>query len=493
MPPRRPDLRFRRGSGRGGRDAARCASDVAGGIRLTAASLSPSLRAGNRAPPRVFAEERVLNWIWLGLVLGSVAVAAWNGQMEAVMQASLESTKTAVNLVIGLTGGMVLFLGLVKVASDGGLLRAFVRVLRPVLRRLFPQVPADHPAMDAMVMNFAANMLGLGNAATPFGVKAMVELDKLNEHRGVATNAMALFLAINTSSLVVLPPTGTVMARLAAGSDSPFVIWLPTLFATLCSTVVAVSVCLMLARLPLFRARPLAEAPAEPAPDLDLPEVELPVGEAGPRPEAWRWALLLGFVGVVGAGMAVHVARLLPEVGLADTLFELARNWLLPLLIASFLLIGVMGRVKVYDCLVEGGKEGLSVAVRIAPYLIAILVGVGMFRASGALDLLIGAISPATDLLRVPGEALPMALLRPLSGSGAFGVMAEILDTHGPDSFIGQLSSTLMGSTETTFYVLAVYLGAVRVRDARHILPACLAGDVAGFLGAVAACHFFFG
>ncbi len=443
----------------------------------------------------------MLNWIWLGLVLGSVAVAAWNGQMEAVSKASLDAAKRAVELVIGLTGGMVFFLGLVKIASDGGLLRAFVRMLRPVLRRLFPEVPPDHPAMSSMIMNFAANMLGLGNAATPFGIKTMVELDKLNAHRGVATNAMALFLAINTSSIVLLPPTGTVMVRLATESESPFVIWLPTLFATLCSTLTAVTVCLLLARLPAFRVRPLAadadagsERGPEPDPTLELPDVELPLGEERREPlGAARWTLLLGFLGVAGAGLVVHLARTVPEQGLQGAILDLANAWLLPLLIAGFLCIGVFGRVKVYDALVEGGREGLQVAVRIAPYLVAILVAIAMFRASGALELLIGAIAPLTDLLRVPGEALPMALLRPLSGSGAFGVMTEILDTHGPDSFVGLLSSTLMGSTETTFYVLAVYLGAARVRDARHILPACLAGDVAGFLAAVAACHYFFG
>jgi len=183
-----------------------------------------------------------------------------------------------------------------------------------------------------------------------------------------------------------------------------------------------------------------------------------------------------------------------PEVGLWPFLRdEIAKYWLLPLLVSALVLVGLVGRVPVYDVLVEGGKEGLQVAVRIAPYLVAILVAVGMFRASGALSLLVSAIDPLTSRLGVPAEALPMALLRPLSGSGSFGVMAEILETHGPDSFVGMLSSTLMGSTETTFYVLAVYLGAVGVRDARHILPACLAGDLAGFAGAVAACHLFFG
>jgi spore maturation protein SpmB len=347
--------------------------------------------------------------------------------------------------------------------------------------------------MGAMVMNFSANMLGLGNAATPFGIKAMIELDRLNPHKGVATNAQALFLAINTSSIVLLPPTGTVMVRLAAGSEAPFAIWIPTLLATIASTTAAMAVCLLLARLPRFRARPLDSPPEpEPEPD-DLPDVELP--DDGPRPpmEGRRRLTIAAFLLLLAGGLVVTGMERVGEVGLRDFLVDdVARHWLLPLLIAGFVLIGFAGRVRVYDALIEGGREGLDVAVRIAPYLIAILVAVGMFRASGALEMLIGALDPLTGRLGVPAESLPMALLRPLSGSGAFGVMTEILQTHGADSFIGLLTSTFQGSTETTFYVLAVYLGAVRIRDSRHILPACLSGDLAGFAAAVAACHLFF-
>jgi spore maturation protein SpmB len=325
----------------------------------------------------------------------------------------------------------------------------------------------------------------------------MVELDELNRNKGVATDAMALFLAINTSSIVLLPPLGTVAVRVATGSESPFSIWVPTLFATICSTVAAVGACLLLQRLPVFAARPLpSEGEQEaPAPELtDLPDLEGSERREGrSRPGPWQWAILLGFTALVAVGFGMHAADLIPEVGVFGLLQDTINAWLLPLLICGFLLIGVVGRVRVYDALVEGGKEGLDVAVRIAPFLVAILVAIEMFRASGAMEALIGAVEPLTSLIGVPGEALPMALMRPLSGSGAFGVMTSTLEAHGPDSFVGLLSSTLMGSTETTFYVLAIYLGAVRVRDARHILPACLTGDLAGFLGAVAACHLFFG
>src|SRR5262245_29638544 len=414
--------------------------------------------------------------------------------MEAVSRDAFEATKSAIQTLIGLTGGMILFLGLVKVASDGGLLRWIVRGLRPILRRLFPEVPAEHPAMQAMIMNLAANMLGLGNAATPFGLKAMVELDRLNPHRGSATNAMALFLAINATAFHLMPPTGTVFVRVAAGSQAPFAIWVPTILATLASTLTAVGVCLVVQHLPLFRPRPPANV-APPGPTTDLPDATLP-GLDAPAAKSSPGRLL--FVGATALlvfwGLVQQWAQHAPEVGtwpfLRDTVLQ---HWLLPLLILSFVAIGVVGRVRVYDVLIEGSKEGLAVTARIAPYLVAILVAVAMFRASGALEMLVGALDPFTSAVGFPAEALPMALLRPLSRSGAFAVMAAAGYGYGPDSFVGLLICTLQGSTETTFYVLAVYLGVVGVRDSRHILWACLAGDLAGYAAATAACHAFFG
>ena len=435
----------------------------------------------------------MLNAIWVGLVVVAVLVAAFTGRMEAVSQGALEAAKDAIQLVIGLTGGMILFLGLVKVASDGGLLRAFIRLLRPVLRRLFPDVPADHPAMHAMIMNLAANMLGLGNAATPFGLKAMVELDRLNPQRGSATNAMALFLAINATSITVMPPTGTVMIRAAAGSEAPFAIWIPTLIATTASTLTAVLVCLAVQHWRAFRPRPPADAPAAPSAP-DLPEAALPGTAPAARAEGWRLAVAAAIGVALLAGLAVQWVEHVPSAGVWPFLRDqVLRHWLLPLLVLGFVVIGLLGRVRIYDVLIEGGKEGISVAARIAPYLVAILVAVSMFRASGALEMLVGALDPFTSAVGFPAEALPMALLRPLSGSGAFAVMAEAVNTHGPDSFVGQLVCTLQGSTETTFYVLAVYLGVIGVRDSRHIVFACLAGDLAGYAAATAACHAFFG
>ena len=436
----------------------------------------------------------LLNWIWLFLVLTSVLFAAWTGRMSAVSAASLENAKSAIELIIGLTGGMMFFLGLVRIASEGGLLRGIIRFLSPVLRRLFPDLPPDHPAMKSMTMNFAANILGLGNAATPFGLKAMVELNKDNPNPGSATNSMALFLANNTSSIVLLPPTGTVMVRLAAESSAPFAIWLPTLFATICSTIAAVTGCLLLQRLPFFRPR-----------KLDL-QNEIPLEEATPEIEGLdsledfksyesplkKW-IAIAFMAVIVLGLSLEARDLLNTDGSKALLQAVSRDWVLPMLIATFVLIGFSGGARSYDALVAGGREGITVAMKIAPYLVAIMTAVGMFRASGALELLVSWIDPISSSLGVPAEALPMALLRPLSGSGAFGLMAEIINEHGPDSYVGYLVSTLQGSTETTFYVLAIYLGVVGIRDSRHILPACLIGDFAGLFGATLACRVFFG
>jgi spore maturation protein SpmA len=434
----------------------------------------------------------LLNWIWLGLILCAVVCAGFTGQMQAVSEAAFESAKSAVQLVIGLAGFMIFMLGLMAVARDAGLLRLIARGLAPLLRRLFPDVPPEHPAMGAMVMNMASNILGLGNAATPFGLKAMVELNRLNPYPGVATDPMVLFLAINTSAITLMAPTGTMAVRSAAGSASPAAIWIPTLIATICSTAAAIAAYYALGRLARFRARPLEGATAAPEPALE----PHPLEEIAATPQPLGLSRLLFLIGagaLLVAALVGDTAHMLQTHSLGDTAKQAAEFWLIPLLIVGLLLIGVAGRVRVYESMVAGAREGLEVVVRIVPYLVAILVAVGMFRASGALDLLIGWLNPYTSAVGFPAEALPMALLRPLSGSGAFALMSEILKANGPDSFVGLLTSTLQGSTETTFYVLVVYCGAAGVRDVRHALPACLIGDLAGAIGATVACHIFFG
>jgi spore maturation protein SpmA len=434
----------------------------------------------------------VLNAIWLGLVLIAVVYAAFTGNMKAVADAAFASAESAVALVIKLAGFMIFMLGVMRVASDGGLLAAVARGLAPILRRLFPEVPPDHPAMGAIVMNMASNMLGLGNAATPFGLKAMVELDRLNPHPGVATNAMVMFLAINATALHLMAPTGTMAVRAAAGSASPGAIWVPTLIATTCSTVAAVAMVFLLRGRARYAAHPLAGAePVAPAATgFEVPDTAAPPPAPAPTPARSALAAAIGIA--LLAAIAWQVA--VPGEGRTslDVLKEIAEVWLIPLLVAGLLLVGLRGGVRIYESMVAGAREALDVVVRIVPYLVVILVAVAMFRASGALDLLIAALDPITNAVGFPAAALPMALLRPLSGSGAFAVMAEILQTHGPDSFVGMLASTLQGSTETTFYVLTVYFGSVGVREMRHVLPACLIGDLAGFAGATAACHLFF-
>lgn len=406
--------------------------------------------------------------------------------MDALANAMVSTAGDAVTLAIGLVGVMTLFLGLMKVAEAGGLLVIIAKTIRPLMVRLFPDVPADHPAMGAMILNLSANALGLGNAATPFGIRAMQELDRINPHRGVASDAMVLFLAINTSSVTLLP-TGVIALRAAAGSHDPAGILPTTLFATVMSTAVAI-ICAKLYR--RFSPLPAATLPAsEPAatmitaaeiklgdPAADSAAATVPAAAATAAYPAWVSALALVAIGAA-IPLTVFFGRAIAP-------------WIIPGLMVAMLGFGALRRVRVYEAFIDGAREGFQVAVRIIPYLVAILVAVGMLRASGALDIAVRAIAPATALVGLPGEALPMALLRPLSGSGAYGLLASMIrdPAIGPDSYVGYLVSTIQGSTETTFYVLAVYFGAVQIRRMRHALAVGLTADVAGVAGSVIAC-----
>ena len=457
----------------------------------------------------------MLNAIWLVLVTTSLLVAAHSGPetIELVVKSIFDNAKSAVQLVIGLVGVMVFFLGLMRIAFDAGLRDVVARWLAPVMRKLFPEVPANHPAMSAMLMNFASNMLGMGNAATPFGLKAMSELASLNQNSTWASNSMVLFLAINASSITLLPPLGTIGVRAAANSADPWAIWMPTLFATFCSTAAAIATYYLLRPLRFF-APPVRKAAqagrgdgtpgdasgAKPTGDSAAPtaaNAEPVVG--GPQTEELGWrrglrrGLILASTAFFLASVGLSFSGDWNEAGFYVAFRNALQHWTLPALLLAVLAYGFAQRVAVYDSMVAGGREALEVASRIVPYLVVILVAVGMLRASGALAAVIGVIDPFTSRLGIPAEVLPMALIRPLSGSGALGVMSEIITTHGPDSFIGMLTCTIMGSTETTFYVLAIYFGAAGVVDGRHALLCCLAADVAGFFGAVVACRFFFG
>ncbi len=458
-----------------------------------------------------------MNRVFLALLALAYGFAAWfeltsrPGTMAAVGNAALDAAKDAVTLALGLVGAMALFLGVMKVAERGGLLLILARLMRPLLVRLFPDVPADHPAMGAMIMNFSANLLGLGNAATPFGIRAMQELDKLNPHPGTATNAMALFLAINTSSLTLLP-TGVIALRASLGSEAPAAIFPTTLVATFCSTAAAVLAALTLARFfpAPVHAPPVAVNDTNKANDA-LPSEVAAANHASSSPEGLAANRASSASAVTAtpnpaSSPTPQSDEALPELPpyptWASALFFAAvlalpllawwagaaiAAWLIPTLLVALIAFGAMRGVSVYEAFVEGAKEGFSLAVRIIPYLVAILVAVAMARAGGLLEAFVALVAPVTTPLGLPAEALPMALLRPFSGSGAYAIMAGIMSdpATGPDTLVGWLVSTIQGSTETTFYVLAVYFGAVGITRYRHALVAALLADIAGVAAAV--------
>ncbi len=413
------------------------------------------------------------------MILIATVVASYTGTMDVVTKASFDSAKAGVVLAIGLIGPMALWLGVMKVAEAGGMMRMVARGVRPVMVRLFPEIPPEHPAMSAMVMNMAANALGLGNAATPMGIKAMQELEKLAPEKGTATNSMCLFLAINTSSVTLLP-LGVITVRAAAGATSPASILIPAFVATFCSTVVAIGVSKLLAR----RGEKLDGTSLQDNKTVDIPEEEVELSPPGVWGKGFVWLCIVAFMGgiVYQFGQAGSA-----PLSIADK-FNILSTWLIPVLLSFLLLFGYLRGVKVYETMTEGAKEGFATAIRIIPFMVAIFVAIGMFRASGAMDILIRVFSPLTDLIHMPAEALSMAFMRPLSGSGAFGIMSEIV-SKDPDSFLSFLVSTMQGSTETTFYVLAVYFGSVGIKRTRHALPAALCADAAGILAAVAICN----
>ena len=443
----------------------------------------------------------MLNGIFVGIVLLSILMAAFSGRMEMLSQAVLESARSAVTLALGLIGVMAFFLGLMRVASDGGLLRMMARAVHPVLRFLFPAIPRDHPAMSAMILNITSNLLGLGNAATPFGLKAMMELDRLNNDKGTATDAMVLFLALNTSGLALLP-LGVISLRAAADSQDAAGILATTWFASGCATVAGILAATLLARTSRYRlaksisTEAIQDRRVETS-SFDQAQAEdasmTPQSQPELVPPRWGKPVVLLFYLLLLTALAMHFQREVNTTPALDLVRSIMSFWMLPALIAGLVLFGWARGVKVYESLVEGAKEGFQIAVKIIPYLVAILVAVGIFRASGGLDLLAQAIGPVTNLIGMPAEALPVALVRPLSGSGALGVMTEVMKTHGPDSFTGYMVCTFNGSTDTTFYILAVYFGSVGIKRTRHALPACLTADVTGILAAVLIVNLLFG
>lgn len=399
-------------------------------------------------------------------------------KMKDVTSSALDYAGRAVNIALELIGIMALWLGIMKIADEAGLIKIIAKALKPVTKFLFPDVPSDHPAMGSMIMNISANMLGLSNAATPFGLKAMEELDKLNPEKGTATNAMCTFLAINTAGLTFIPATA-IAIRAASGSSDPAIIIGTSVFGAVCATIVGVGSAKIMEK---FTGPRQASAAGE--------------SKAGVSKGVWA---ALGVVALIAVALAAGLGSIIGSIfsfvtpSLFKSVVQVISILAIPFLILTFVTYGLFKKVKVYEKFIEGAKEGFNVAVRIIPFLVGMLVAIGIFRAGGAMDFLIMLIRPVTDLIGMPAEALPMALMRPLSGSGSLGIMAETIAIYGPDSMIGILVSTFYGSSETTFYVLAVYFGSVGVARTRHALAAGLLADLAGALGALFIVKLLFG
>ncbi len=408
----------------------------------------------------------VLNYIWIGFFLIAFVVAVvklvFMGDVEvfpAMMESTFSSAETAFTISLGLTGVLSLWLGIMKIGEQGGVVNLLARWMSPLFCRLFPDIPKGHPVTGTIFMNIAANMLGLDNAATPLGLKAMEELQTLNPKKDTATNPMIMFLVLNTSGLTLIP-VSVMVYRAQMGAAQPTDVFIPILLATFFSTFVGIiSVCLY-QRINLLNRTMIT---------------------------------ILGSMCAIVALIIWGVSQLSREQ--MDLYSGLVANIFLFLIIIGFILAGMRKRMNVYDAFVEGAKEGFQTAVRIIPYLVAVLVAIGVFRASGAMDLLLNGIEAGVAAMGFDTEfvgALPTALMKPLSGSGARGLMVDAMQTYGADSFVGRLACLFQGSTDTTFYILAVYFGSVGIRQTRHAVPCGLLADAAGITAALFICYLFF-
>lgn len=408
----------------------------------------------------------VLNYIWIAFFLIAFVIATvrlvFMGDTEvfpAIMNSTFDTSKTAFEISLGLTGVLSLWLGIMKIGEKGGVINVVARVLSPVFTRLFPDIPKGHPVTGSIFMNVAANMLGLDNAATPLGLKAMEQLQELNPKKDTATNPMIMFLVLNTSGLTLIP-VSIMVYRAQMGAAQPTDIFVPILLATFFSTLAGIVFTSFYQRINLINRTML---------------------------------LTLGGMSAVVAAIIWGFAQM--DKAQMNVVSTSVANILLMLIIVMFILAGMRKKVNVYDAFIEGAKDGFTTAVRIIPYLVAILVGIGVFRASGAMDMLVDGIKWTVAALGGNTDfvgALPTALMKPLSGSGARGMMVDAMSTYGADSFVGRLSCIFQGSTDTTFYILAVYFGSVGVRYTRHAVACGLLADLAGVIAAIAICYMFF-
>jgi len=414
----------------------------------------------------------MMNYVWFGLVAIAFLTGAWQGNIEGVTKGALDSAGTAVNIALGLIGVMTMWLGIMKIAEEAGLVRILSRLIKPVSRRLFPEVPADHPAIGSILLNVSANWLGLSNAATPMGLKAMEQLQSLNEKKDTASNSMIMFLALNTGSITLIPMT-VIAVRASLGSTNPTEIIGSTIFASTLATIFGVLAAKSFLALDSGWGHFIKSVRA-----------------------AWRFFLITalviaGLIVLVKTGAIAALFSLLPP-NLFRSLITLISTWAIPFLLFVIPLYAFIKKIKVYEVFIDGAKEGFNVAVRIIPFLVAILVAIGMFRASGAMDVFVYLLTPVTNLIGMPAEVLPAALMRPLSGSGSLGIITELLKSHGSESLIGRMASTIYGCSETTFYVVAVYYGSVQIKNVRSSIWVGLTADLAGILGTVFICRYLF-
>ena len=408
----------------------------------------------------------VLNYIWIAFFLIAFIVAVVKliffadfTVFPTIMQSTFDTSKQGFEISLGLTGVLSLWLGIMKVGEKGGVVNALARLLGPIFARLFPDVPKGHPVVGNIFMNLAANMLGLDNAATPLGLKAMEGLQELNAKKDTASNPMIMFLVLNTSGLTLIP-VSIMTYRFQCGAAQPTDIFVPILLATFVSTLAGIIITSLYQRINLFNRTLL---------------------------------LTLGGMSVFMASIVWIFSRM--DAATMNIAGSTTANVLLLLIIILFILAGIRKKINVYDVFIEGAKEGFSTAVRIIPYLIAVLVGIGVFRASGAMDWLIDGLHQLITWTGLPSDwvgALPTALMKPLSGSGARGMMVDAMNTYGADSFVARLSCVFQGSTDTTFYILAVYFGSVGVRHTRHAVACGLLADLAGVVAAIGVCYLFF-
>ncbi|WP_311561199.1 nucleoside recognition domain-containing protein [Prevotella bivia] len=407
----------------------------------------------------------VLNYIWIAFfliafVFGVIALLMGDATIfQKMVDATFDSSKTGFELSLGLTGVLALWLGIMKIGEQAGVVNVLARILSPFFSKLFPDIPKNHPVMGSIFMNIASNMLGLDNAATPTGLKAMTQMQELNTKKDTATNPMIMFLVLNTSGLTIIP-TSILAFRATYGAASPTDVFIPILLATTIATIAGIILTATWQRINLLQP-----------------------------------TLLLGLLGLIGfVGLVIWGFGQLDKDTMARVT-SISSNLILMSIIVLFILAGLIKRINVYDAFIEGAKEGFHTAVRIIPYLIAILVAVGVFRASGAMDMLINGIKYGVELCGLNTDfvgALPTALMKPLSGSGARGLMVEAMKNYGADSFVGRLSCIFQGSTDTTFYILAVYFGSVSIKYTRHAVACGLLADLVGVFAAIAVCYLFF-